>query len=272
MPSVYLLHFNISPEAVIDPSREDAINPFHARHYLGYSQKSNPQARIEQHYQATSGVKLIDAIHAKGITFTVARIWDNVDRNFERKLKNQGGLSRHCPICKKLGIDRDSLYGKRVPDLSEGTQTVEKEIQVAPVEAEHGPDFVEQEKVVPKTAHIPQKVESVYPRVKTAQEIDEAISHVFYIEVPPDVRETFWREPPKDKREFWAFKGRPSVLPNETVYFTFDKVPVGETTVYKLEPPGQSVCGETGEYGDHWKLLWQPSLFKKYASLVPPVV
>src|SRR5208337_556518 len=56
----------------------------------------------------------------------------------------------------------------------------------------------------------------------------------------------------------------------ETVYFTFDKVPVGETTVYKVEPPGQSACGETGKYGDHWKLLFLPSELKKYASCGQP--
>ena len=258
---VYLLHFNVSPDEVIPSSREDAYTKkFHARHYLGFAEGvGGAQRRIEQHYQATSGVKLIDAIHAKGITFTVARIWEKKDRNFERQLKNQGGLSRHCPICKKLGIDRDSLYRKQVPAMSEGIQTVEKETQVAPAEPEHGPDFVEQEKVIPKTA---------YPSAKIAQEADEAVSHVFYIEVPPDARDAFWREPPEGKLEFWAFKGRPSVLPNETVYFTFDKVPVGETTVYKLEPPGQSACGETGDFLKYWKLLWLPSAFKKYASMI----
>ncbi len=254
---VYLLHFDIDPKAEVPASREDASKPFHARHYLGWAE--NAQTRINQHYQAQSGVKLIDAIHAKGITFTVAKVWSKKTREFERQLKNQGGLSRHCPICHRLGIDRDSLYRKQVPAMSEGIQTVEKETQVAPAEPEHGPDFVEQEKVIPKTA---------YPSAKIAQEADEAVSHVFYIEVPPDARDAFWREPPEGKLEFWAFKGRPSVLPNETVYFTFDKVPVGETTVYKLEPPGQSACGETGDFLKYWKLLWLPSAFKKYASMI----
>ena len=83
---------------------------------------------------------MIDAVHNAGITFTVARVWDDVTREFERKLKNQGGLSRHCPICKKLGIDRDSLYKKRL-------QTKETETQVAPATPEEGPDFVEKEKI-----------------------------------------------------------------------------------------------------------------------------
>src|SRR5208282_4760104 len=127
--SVYLLHFDIQPNTVVPSTREDATKPFHARHYLGFA--TDPQARIAQHYNATSGVKLIDALHERSLTFTVAKIWDDKDRGFERRLKNQGGLSRHCPICKALGIDRDALRKKKV------------EVEVAPEAAETGPDFVE---------------------------------------------------------------------------------------------------------------------------------
>ncbi len=133
MGQVYLLHFDIKPGEEVAPTREDASKPFHARHYMGWAE--NAQERIDQHYKATSGVKLIEAIHAKGISFTVARIWDDVDRDFERRLKNQGGLNRHCPICKKLGLIPASRYrGKAL------------EKQVAPASPEAGPDFVEIEK------------------------------------------------------------------------------------------------------------------------------
>lgn len=136
---VYLLHFDINPKEEVPSTREDASNPFHARHYLGWAE--NAQARIQEHYNATSGVKLIEAIRARGISFTVARIWPEqggkkVDRNFERRLKNQGGLSRHCPICKSLGIDRDSLRKKKI-------EIKEQEQQVAPETQDVGPDFVE---------------------------------------------------------------------------------------------------------------------------------
>ncbi len=127
--SVYLLHFDIDPKEEIPAVRPDANKPFHARHYLGFA--TDPTARIAQHYDGQSGVKLMDAVHSRGITFTVARLWTKVDRNFERRLKNQGGLSRHCPICKALGIDRDTLRKKRV------------EVEVAPEAPETGPDFVE---------------------------------------------------------------------------------------------------------------------------------
>src|SRR5208282_2177754 len=66
---VYLLHFDIDPKEEVPSTREDAKKPFHARHYMGWAE--NAQERIDQHYKATSGVKLIEAIHAKGISFTV---------------------------------------------------------------------------------------------------------------------------------------------------------------------------------------------------------
>jgi len=133
MGQVYLLHFDIDPKEEVPSTREDAKKPFHARHYMGWAE--NAQERIDQHYKATSGVRLIEAIHAKGISFTVARIWDDVDRDFERRMKNQGGLNRHCPICKKLGLIPASRYrGKAL------------EKQVAPETPEAGPDFVEIEK------------------------------------------------------------------------------------------------------------------------------
>lgn len=88
---IYLLHFD-RPLA-------------HARHYLGWAK--NAKARIRHHEKNTSQVAIIDALHKNGIGFEVARIWKNVDRNYERKLKNMHDLSRICPICKQLGIDRN---------------------------------------------------------------------------------------------------------------------------------------------------------------------
>ena len=35
-----------------------------------------------------------------GIGFTVARTWDDGDRGKERRLKNSGGASRYCPVCR----------------------------------------------------------------------------------------------------------------------------------------------------------------------------
>jgi GNAT superfamily N-acetyltransferase/2'-5' RNA ligase len=127
---VYLLHFDIEPGKKVPNERDDAKKPFHARHYLGWA--TDAQARIQQHYEG-SGAKITQALKRKGISFTVARVWDGADRNFERRLKSQGGLSRHCPICHSLGLIPESR--RRAPALAE--------VEVVPEELKFGPDYVE---------------------------------------------------------------------------------------------------------------------------------
>src|SRR5271154_6922 len=84
---------------------------------------------------------------------------------------------------------------------------------------------------------------------------------IFMIEVPREQRKTFFQRP-KNKLEFWAFKNRPRAFYNERVVFTFDRKPVAETIVFKVEGPGK---GE-GEY-KHWhKVYWHPTHFKKYTG------
>jgi predicted GIY-YIG superfamily endonuclease len=84
MEGVYLLHFD---------------TPFgHARHYTGYAK--DIERRIAMHRRGTSKARLMEVVHAAGIGFTVARIWEGADRTFERKLKDRHGASRYCPVCK----------------------------------------------------------------------------------------------------------------------------------------------------------------------------
>lgn len=86
MGFVYLLHFE---------------KPYkHARHYLGFSETDprKPGGRIEKHSNG-NGSRLCSVIKDKGIKFVVARVWENVDRCFERKKKGNGGV-RACPICR----------------------------------------------------------------------------------------------------------------------------------------------------------------------------
>lgn len=121
---VYLLHFD---------------QPYkHARHYLGWAE--NAESRIEQHRHGT-GARLTQVIKDAGITFLVAKIWDNVERGFERRLKNQGGLSRHCPICRAQGIDRDTVRKQHLQ---------EQIVPAAPATPEAGPDYVEVAKAASK--------------------------------------------------------------------------------------------------------------------------
>jgi predicted GIY-YIG superfamily endonuclease len=81
---VYLLHFS---------------TPFHhAKHYMGFAEKGKLKSRLEKH-SSGKGSHLTKAIHKNHIGFIVARVWDGVDRNFERKLKNRKSAPRMCPVC-----------------------------------------------------------------------------------------------------------------------------------------------------------------------------
>jgi len=80
--TVYLLHFD---------------RPFrHARHYIGWALQL--EARLK-HHGTGNGARLLAAVAAEGIGWVLARTWTDVDRNFERKLKNRHGAVRICPIC-----------------------------------------------------------------------------------------------------------------------------------------------------------------------------
>src|SRR5208337_3574995 len=125
--TTYLLHFNIEPGTVIPPTREDAHLPFHARHYLGFTE--DPETRIEQHFQG-EGARLTEVLKEKGIAFTVARMWEDTTREFERRLKDQGGLSRHCPICKTLGVIPASRYRTRALAAEEAEWFKEASLEV----------------------------------------------------------------------------------------------------------------------------------------------
>ena len=81
--AVYLLHFDKRYR--------------HAGHYLGFAE--DVEARIARH-RAGNGARLVEVITQAGIGFTVARIWPDGDRAFERKLHNYKASPRLCPICR----------------------------------------------------------------------------------------------------------------------------------------------------------------------------
>jgi hypothetical protein len=72
----------------------------------------------------------------RGISFTVARVWDGVTREFERRLKNSGGMSRYCPVCKAEGA------------IPKSRQRTRAEVPVAPPAPSTGPDYAEVEERV----------------------------------------------------------------------------------------------------------------------------
>jgi predicted GIY-YIG superfamily endonuclease len=95
--TVYLLHFD---------------RPYkHARHYIGWT--LDLTARLAAH-RAGQGSRLLHAVRAAGIGWTLARTWPG-DRHRERQLKHQGGRARLCPVCRAAAGTQASLF-----DPSEG--------------------------------------------------------------------------------------------------------------------------------------------------------
>ena len=73
----------------------------HAGHYLGYT-RGHWVDRVQRHV-AGHGSPLIRAALAAGCKLSVTRVWRHGTRTDERRLKNGGGLSRHCPVCRASG-------------------------------------------------------------------------------------------------------------------------------------------------------------------------
>jgi predicted GIY-YIG superfamily endonuclease len=83
--AVYLLHFD---------------RPFgHARHYIGFSRSETSMEMRLKHHRAGTGARLLAVATAAGVTWSLARVWPDGDRNFERSLKSHSG-TRYCPICR----------------------------------------------------------------------------------------------------------------------------------------------------------------------------
>lgn len=88
MRRLYLLHF--------EPGYR------HARHYLGIA--DDVAARVLEHVACGSkSSPLVRAAARSGSAILLARTWDDGTRTLERRLKRQGGLSRHCPLCRLGG-------------------------------------------------------------------------------------------------------------------------------------------------------------------------
>ncbi len=82
--TVYLLHFD---------------QPYHhARHYIGFA--TDLERRLIQH-QSGSGARLVEVVVNAGRSFTLARIWPNTDRSFERRLHRRKDSPRMCPVCRQ---------------------------------------------------------------------------------------------------------------------------------------------------------------------------
>jgi predicted GIY-YIG superfamily endonuclease len=80
---VYLLHF--------DP-------PFgHAGHYVGYTTRDNIGDRVAEHTSGR-GARMCRLAVAAGCEIKLARVWRDVPRKHELKIKGRSVKPR-CPIC-----------------------------------------------------------------------------------------------------------------------------------------------------------------------------
>ena len=74
----------------------------HAGHYLGYAKDIG--RRVGEHTACLErSSPLVRTALRAGSTVTLTRIWIGGTRTLERRLKRQGGLSRHCPRCRATG-------------------------------------------------------------------------------------------------------------------------------------------------------------------------
>jgi predicted GIY-YIG superfamily endonuclease len=81
--AVYLLHFE---EPVYGTSR----------HYIGFT--NNLEQRIKQHRYGHAA-RLTSLARKRGISWEVARVWEDGDKVFERQLKKKSSANKLCPIC-----------------------------------------------------------------------------------------------------------------------------------------------------------------------------
>lgn len=80
---VYLIHFE--------------KKYFHAQHYIGFVY-NDLDKRIKRH-KRNRGAKLLKALNKANIKWHVVRVWDDADKEFERKLKNKKNSKTLCPLC-----------------------------------------------------------------------------------------------------------------------------------------------------------------------------
>ena len=77
------------------------------------------------------------------------------------------------------------------------------------------------------------------------------------INVSDKLLQHFWAEPGQGDAEFWAFRRRPKVGLGDTIEFYNQGKLIARAKVHRIERPGQSACGGTGRFKNHWKVVWR---------------
>ena len=83
--TVYLLHF----ESKVAGQK---------RHYVGFTPLA-AATRFKKHSSGEGDTQLGNFASKKGIGCVLAKVWENTPSEFERKLKREKNLKRHCPLC-----------------------------------------------------------------------------------------------------------------------------------------------------------------------------
>ena len=96
MGKIYLIH--------LDRPFQEKVS-----HYIGYTDREVEQ-RLQDHKNGR-GARLLNAVNKAKISYIVVRIWEDVDKYFERKLKKQKNSKRFCPVCNPQKYIRRGLNG-----------------------------------------------------------------------------------------------------------------------------------------------------------------
>ena len=70
---------------------------YHCKHYIGFCY-DDVEARLARH-RAGHGARLLRAVNLAGIGYHVVKVWHDVDKHFERRLKNYRKSKSFCPCC-----------------------------------------------------------------------------------------------------------------------------------------------------------------------------
>lgn len=70
----------------------------HSKHYIGWSPDAQVHARIKKHTRGAGSALCREAVN-RGSQIVLVMLWPHATKEFERRLKRQGGAVRWCPEC-----------------------------------------------------------------------------------------------------------------------------------------------------------------------------
>jgi predicted GIY-YIG superfamily endonuclease len=85
-----------------------------ARHYIGFT--GNLKQRLKSH-RSGHGAAITAACNKAGISYTLAMVWPDQTREFERRLKDRKKSRLFCPVCKaEVSLfDKKTLQAMELP-------------------------------------------------------------------------------------------------------------------------------------------------------------